>query len=669
VAQTPSDTDIEKLVRQLGSNRFGEREAAGKALDHIGYAALPALRRAAMGDKDPENARRAVELVRSIEDRFDSVVLDYRALGLPFPHHDAPLVRYGSGGSHLLNGKLQPLTYRLGFLTKPGNKKTPWTIMTGTFVRKEWLERPPVPIYPDKMTTKEITSLVRATTVNDWDAVEFAVLCKERGWSKLAQALFDHYCKDSSVVGRPGTNLHQSAWSYWTKQLREANTDWKQIGGRLRQILEIDQSLDDREARALLRSLDAALVPRASRLGSFAAMIDDLIDCRCRYIGLDREDDPRYMKIARQGFTAVPELIKHLDDSRLTRTFFLEPYWGGRAYHGRVAHLVSDLLQALADEKLEAKEETRSDGPIVTRASAQKWWERVNTLSEEDYVSKRVLGVPPPKETPAKDERVLGSDVEWPNAFLLAVITEKYPLRLPALYRLALDQRPYMETRPLADAISRSKLPHEKKLEPLLYGARSQNLHRRAVALEQLIKLDREQSIKILLDTLNRLPASPKGVYWNCPAVSFASLAQEVDDPRAWEALLRAAKRADVGLRMEYLHTLSQSEGTPRQHRHRAAFLAEFLDDATLRVALDKDEAYNAPYAGWAFPRLEVRNFVALEIADLLDLPGELPGGRFTHGAEPWTAEQWAKLRGKAREAVNLYRDDIRGSTKPGKGP
>jgi hypothetical protein len=86
--------------------------------------------------------------------------------------------------------------------------------------------------------------------------------------------------------------------------------------------------------------------------------------------------------------------------------------------------------------------------------------------------------------------------------------------------------------------------------------------------------------------------------------------------------------------------------------------VAEFLDDATLRVAQDKDEAYYGPYAGWAFPRVEVRNFVALEIADLLDLPGELPGGRFTHGAVPWTAEQWAKLRDKAREAVNLHRDE-----------
>ena len=55
---------IEKLITQLGSARFKEREAAAQALDAAGPAALRALERAARGN-DPEICRRAESLVQS----------------------------------------------------------------------------------------------------------------------------------------------------------------------------------------------------------------------------------------------------------------------------------------------------------------------------------------------------------------------------------------------------------------------------------------------------------------------------------------------------------------------------------------------------------------------------------------------------------------------------
>ncbi len=62
----PADTaQIERLIRQLGSERFAEREAAGKALDAIGEPALPALRKA-QGSSDLEIRRRVAALLKSI---------------------------------------------------------------------------------------------------------------------------------------------------------------------------------------------------------------------------------------------------------------------------------------------------------------------------------------------------------------------------------------------------------------------------------------------------------------------------------------------------------------------------------------------------------------------------------------------------------------------------
>jgi RNA polymerase sigma factor (sigma-70 family) len=54
--------NAEALVKQLGSDEFAEREAAGKKLRSLGLAALPAIR-AGMKDPDLEIARRCAELL------------------------------------------------------------------------------------------------------------------------------------------------------------------------------------------------------------------------------------------------------------------------------------------------------------------------------------------------------------------------------------------------------------------------------------------------------------------------------------------------------------------------------------------------------------------------------------------------------------------------------
>jgi hypothetical protein len=71
-AQTPGDAEqVSRLIGQLGSPRFTEREEAGRALDGLGPVALEALRRAA-DDRDPEIARRAAGVIRKIEKRQET---------------------------------------------------------------------------------------------------------------------------------------------------------------------------------------------------------------------------------------------------------------------------------------------------------------------------------------------------------------------------------------------------------------------------------------------------------------------------------------------------------------------------------------------------------------------------------------------------------------------
>ncbi len=63
--------DVTKLIDQLGSMKFADREAAAKALDELGAPALDALRKAAKGE-DAEARRRAADLVTKIERRLET---------------------------------------------------------------------------------------------------------------------------------------------------------------------------------------------------------------------------------------------------------------------------------------------------------------------------------------------------------------------------------------------------------------------------------------------------------------------------------------------------------------------------------------------------------------------------------------------------------------------
>jgi WD40 repeat protein len=65
-----ADAEIARLIRQLGSEDFDEREKASRRLEEIGGPAWGALRRAAQNDKDAEVRGRAAEIVRTLRTRL-----------------------------------------------------------------------------------------------------------------------------------------------------------------------------------------------------------------------------------------------------------------------------------------------------------------------------------------------------------------------------------------------------------------------------------------------------------------------------------------------------------------------------------------------------------------------------------------------------------------------
>jgi RNA polymerase sigma factor (sigma-70 family) len=64
----PDGRDVERLIKQLGSDEFEEREAASKALKEVGKPALKALDEAATKNADVEIRTRAAALIVAIRD-------------------------------------------------------------------------------------------------------------------------------------------------------------------------------------------------------------------------------------------------------------------------------------------------------------------------------------------------------------------------------------------------------------------------------------------------------------------------------------------------------------------------------------------------------------------------------------------------------------------------
>lgn len=69
-SKTEPSSEVSRLIQQLGSDRFTEREAASKALEAIGEPALDALRHSLETTNDAEVRKRAKQVVETVETRL-----------------------------------------------------------------------------------------------------------------------------------------------------------------------------------------------------------------------------------------------------------------------------------------------------------------------------------------------------------------------------------------------------------------------------------------------------------------------------------------------------------------------------------------------------------------------------------------------------------------------
>ncbi len=383
----------------------------------------------------------------------------YRVYDLPTPPADAKLVRFSIAGNE---------NRSLGLLIEPkkGQKgrarlwhRDNWGIDWSELAEFKFELVKPVP-----------EALGNASL---WDEPLLAAIhCKALGWHAMAKALFE-----SSTGIMPefaDDDLAASAWYYWTSKLQIPEEDRAEIARRLRALVNASPKRFAEYQKDLLRSLELALVPSTAKAGSLQALIDDLVEVRStRHSRLGAEPDAGYTRLALRGFDAVPTLIEHLEDDRLTKTY-RAPFNNFGGFHYRVADIVTELLQDLAGDSLGA---WRLRGDTLDKATALAWWSEASKLGEEAYLVGHVLGE---------------QDAAWPNEVMLEIITQKYPAQLSKIYREMLRERPKMTGRLVARAIAVSSLPLEQKRALLRLGLAHQDAEHRRDAQHYLDELKRK---------------------------------------------------------------------------------------------------------------------------------------------------------------------------------
>ena len=224
----------------------------------------------------------------------------------------------------------------------------------------------------------------------------------------------------------------------------------------------------------------------------------------------------------------------------------------------------------------------------------------------------------------------------------MAILKHKYPQRIPSLYRTVLETRPDVQSWKLAEALAESKQTYKLKIELFLLASHHENEKHRLTGLRFLAKFDPKSFDRILAETLENIPEDVSEQYRTYTGAHFAALAIESNDARIWTVVEKVVHRSSLGLKMQMLDCLCDREDK-RHLPSRMKLLSQFLDDDTVRD-LKSSSQFSGPCAGFHYRKIELRNYVATQLASLLDIPIEVDEKR--------TPAEWATIRDRVRQKL-----------------
>lgn len=558
---------------------------------------------------------------------LDAALLQYRARHLPEPPADAPLVLLASNvhGSDTAAGPALLPAFRLA---KAADGTQPF--LRGTRIdtdRHRVLAEAPFAEPPD----------AARLVMDEWHMegdrhqdLAGGLQLWSRGQRDLARALVQRGARDQRLPDR----VAALAVAHWYAQIADSDLPLGDIERELRAA--VAQLPDARPAAngqpfvppapwaGILEQLACSTASPSPKLDPQVVRVLGLVHSR-RPGGIgarvDQRDTP-FDAVVTQGFAIVPALIAHLDDDRLTRAT-TSGFNNFRSYTRPLGELASDALQEIAGDLIPSQ---GLPAPRIDRAAAEAWWADASRQKEDAYLLDRFLG---DRDRPA-------------HTGAMRILAARFPERLHLAMIELVEQHPERVSHPVLDAIADCPMRKAKKIE-LLERLAEKATEQRLQALRRLAGLDEERFCQRFLEVLANAPRQMPRSVWTSPDGRFGHLVVLTQRPEVWQAFVRAARTAPIGLRMEWLRPFSYSYLGELQRTERLACLASFLDDTEVYDVAASGQ--DGPHAAFTFRTLPMRDFAAHQLAILL---------RFEQvGSPDWPDALWADLRAKVRQALH----------------
>jgi hypothetical protein len=551
---------------------------------------------------------------------LEQFYLAYRAFELPLPPKDAKFVRWTvkSVDRSEIGRPKERVDFNWGLMFRPVAGAAPMVVWCGSddpadvnSARLEVVDPVPDPNLLGSIPNDRLYA--------------FAAQAYHLGWFRLARTAFEELTTPGRILFSvsPAVFLHRAVWDREYESLTRSGTDRRKALARLKDLACDDPPRERAILKAtLLDPLEATLSPSPPTTSRVESFIDGLTESTTAL---------RPTALAELGLDAVPALVAHVADPRLTRTRRRVLLGCGVGERDVVVTVGDVCSQLLADLTADSVYSPVDDGPRVVREKVAKWFDEWKGPKEEEWSREYVY-------------RPGGSL----NESLADLIRAKYPHLLPEIWRRTLPSDQLNDGGYLTTCLLASPLDRALKITLFRESAGRNSFTQRERGLVGLSRLDPEtfrRELEATLEWLSR-PGSEaieqQGVHTFLPFLGIC------EDVSTGEAFARTVRVRTVPERMLVLRDLPAIDVRDRRPGRSAGPLAFLLAMTEDRTKWDFEAWTGSPLAGLigqdGIPRTVVGDYATLRLAEAIGLD------------VPWkpdrSASEWAALRKQVRAAV-----------------
>lgn len=314
------------------------------------------------------------------------------------------------------------------------------------------------------------------------------------------------------------------------------------------------------------------------------------------------------MKLVDAGFVAVPALLDHLHDGRLTKAMYSPPRGKGTNPAGgmETPYSVGDYCAAI----LLSYQEGFGAESIVPASLSKKdpapeldeWWTKAKPKGEQDYCYQTVIG--------ARSE---------PPPVPVRLIAIHFPFILPAADEALAVRNPDANTVQLMTLIAQMKFSDQTKLRTCLRNLLGTDPASVDAALKELATVDTKIFDAKMSDLLDK--SSTPLAYVSGPefAGDLAYLVTATSSPRVWDAFVKAEKRADLPDRTSMVEGIDYHNPPSDRRKLVLGFLVSLFADSSKPATMPEQNpriVSRQPVP----PSAQINNIAAKEAGEMLHL-------------------------------------------------